>query len=232
MTVFSEKTLEFLFENRLHDSKEWYHEHKDLQKKYVTEPFTELIAKLEPTMAIIDLRIDCNPKRISRIYRDVRFTKDKSTYRDNMWCTFGAPKAESHELPSFYFGVSPRGYDYGLGYYSADRYTMEAVREMILENNKSFREAKKAYNSQNKFVFGGELYKRNRFPEQPPENCEWLNRKNIFFFYSNSDVKPLFQENLYKEVAADYLTLAPVYKFLVNAEERALLKREKPEQKQ
>ena len=46
---FSKKTIDFLIENRLNDSKVWYQEHKEDYKKYVAEPFSEFI-----TSATID----------------------------------------------------------------------------------------------------------------------------------------------------------------------------------
>ena len=84
---FTQGTIDFLFENRLHDSREWFGEHKQDYKALVTEPLGELVTELAPIMAKIDKMIICDPKRISRIYRDARYAKD-SVFRDEVWYTF------------------------------------------------------------------------------------------------------------------------------------------------
>ncbi|HHX57230.1 MAG TPA: DUF2461 domain-containing protein [Clostridiales bacterium] len=60
---FSKKTIDFIVENRLNDSKSWYQEHKEVYKQYVAEPFSEFITALQPTINEIDSEIICNPKR-------------------------------------------------------------------------------------------------------------------------------------------------------------------------
>ena len=103
------QALDFLFENRLKDSKEWYKEHKDIHTKLVVEPFREFVVNITPYMNEIDPAIICNPKKISRIYRDARFSKDKSIFKDNQWCCFmNSERKELYEgLPSFFFDFSP-----------------------------------------------------------------------------------------------------------------------------
>ena len=86
---FSDKTLRFLLENRMNNSKQWYDSHKDEYKRYVYDPFVELVNELAPAVLQIDSQIITIPSRIiSRTRRDTRFTKDKTMYRDNAWIVF------------------------------------------------------------------------------------------------------------------------------------------------
>ena len=84
---FSPQTIDFLTMNRLNDSKTWFNEHKGDYRRFVAEPFREFTEKLLPEMQKIDPLI--NSVRISRIYRDARYSRGKSVFRENMWCTFG-----------------------------------------------------------------------------------------------------------------------------------------------
>ena len=76
MVHFSPKTLDFLFENRMHNSKTWFDEHKEEYQSLVFEPLRDLVEYLTPTALFIDphltteARVD---KTISRIRRDTRF---------------------------------------------------------------------------------------------------------------------------------------------------------------
>jgi len=46
---FTKEALRFLYENKMNNSKEWFDSHKDKYKKYVYNPFAELITELAPT---------------------------------------------------------------------------------------------------------------------------------------------------------------------------------------
>ena len=217
--AFSQNTLDFLFENRMHDSKAWYQEHKADYKQYVAEPFSEFISALAPTMLEIDKDFPIDPKRFSRLYRDARFSKGGSIFRDNVWCMFARTTDVYAPLPGFYFEVSPGGYEYGFGYYKATAKTMQAIRSMILDGDKSFQAARKAYETQDVFVMAGDVYKRSRFPDTDEKLADWLNRRSIYFYARGTDPESLFAVNLAEKVASDFRKLAPVYSFFMKAEE-------------
>ncbi len=216
---FSKKTLDFLLENRLNDSKVWYQEHKEDYKQYVAEPFSEFITSLQSTMNEIDSEIICNPKRFSRLYRDARFSKGGSIFRENVWCSFERRSEQFESLPSFYFDLSPNGFEYGCGYYMASTATMNVLRNMILKNDKAFQAAINAYESQNTFQLSGDLYKKNRYPDQSERFCNWLNRKSIYLFCRSTDINRLSSADLADEISQDYKKIAPVYHFFMKAQE-------------
>lgn len=216
---FSQDTIDFLFENRIRDSKAWYQEHKAEYKKYVAEPFSEFITSMAASMHEIDENIIVDPKRFSRLYRDARFSKGESIFRDNVWCMF-APTTDVHApLPGFYFDVSPNGYEYGFGYYNAPAKTMQALRAMMIDRDKLFLLAKQAYEEQDVFTMGGETFKRDRFPDVDEKLSNWLNRRSLYFYARHSNSDSLFDENLSQRIAADFRKLAPIYNFFMKADE-------------
>ncbi|MDE6580606.1 MAG: DUF2461 domain-containing protein, partial [Ruminiclostridium sp.] len=216
---FSSKTLEFLFENHARDSKEWFNEHRQDYEKYVKEPFKEFVLAIEPTMEKIDEKISCDPKRLSRIYRDARYSKGQSIFRNYTWYTFSRTREEATTAPCFYFGISPNGFEYGCGYYHASTASMNAMRKLILEGDPGFEAANTAYLSQNVFALGGERYKKDHYPEESEEKRLWLNQRNIFLGCDSNNFKAMYSKNLYKKVAKDFLSIAPVYNMLMKAEQ-------------
>ena len=103
------KAVRFLIENKINDNKSWYNEHKEEYKKYVYNPFSELVMELAPTMIEIDSQIITIPSKIiSRVYRDIRFTKDKSLYRDNVWIVFLRDKSRMSTSSCFWFELNQR----------------------------------------------------------------------------------------------------------------------------
>ncbi|MFT3951017.1 MAG: DUF2461 domain-containing protein [Oscillospiraceae bacterium] len=219
--AFSVQTLNFLFENRLHDSRDWYNEHKDDYRAYVAAPFSALIEAFAPTMAEIDAEIVCNPKKFSRLWRDARFAKGDSLFRDNVWCSFGRKKEPFEMVPEFYFELSPNGFSYGCGYYAAGTKTMEAMRGMILSGDKTAKAALSAYAAQRVFTLGGELYKKNRYPDAEEVAATWLNRRSVYLFAGGKDFDLLFSEALAEKIAADFRAIAPVYRMFRAAEARS-----------
>lgn len=220
---FSEKSLSFLFENRVVDSKVWFLEHRADYEAYVLDPLRELVTALTPTILAIDPHLICEPKvgrSISRIYRDTRFAHDKSIFRDVMWCVFIREKKLYDGLPGFFFEFSPRGFRYGCGYYQSSVDSMNAIRGMILGNEKSFQTALKAYKAQSVFYMEDTKYKRSRFPAQPEEQRDWLDQRSLGFLADGDDLDLLFSDTLAEKLAADFQLLVPIYEFMMAAEAR------------
>jgi uncharacterized protein (TIGR02453 family) len=219
---FSNNALEFLIENKINDSKFWFNEHKSEYNDFVLTPLKELVEALTNTLLEIDPFLEVTPavgKTISRIYRDTRFSKDKSFFRDNMWLAFSRHKSSGLESPSFYFDIHPGGYGYGMGYYAAPRECMQIYRERISQNHPAFLQAMTCYNKQHTFKLMGEKYKRPLAPELPDSIQEWHNRKNIYFENQATDPKKLFTKELVEELQKGYRTLQPIYEFLVEVRE-------------
>ena len=184
--MITPKTLDFLFENRLKDSRQFFQANKAKYRELVVEPLIELSQQLADTMLEIDSKIICEPKKtLSRIYRDVRFSKDKTLYRDVMWIAFMRDKKLYNGLPGYFFEFSPRGFRYGCGYYQASNESLNQIRELILSEDKSFKKALESYENQNVFSLEGDMYKRSRYPEQSESIRDWLDRKNFCFIHNS-----------------------------------------------
>ena len=214
---FSQQSIDFLFENRLHDSKAWFTEHKADYESLVKQPMSQLVLDLAPTMMKIDKYIICDPKKISRIYRDARMHPD-SIFRDHIWYSFGRPRDSSNPAPEFYFSIGAGGMSFGCGYYCARPAVMQAARELILADDDSFKAAFLAVKKQKSFQLYGELYKRNRYPDQSPEKCDWLNRRSMGLSGELTDPEIMFTDKLSKHIAREFKKIAPVYDFYMKAE--------------
>jgi len=217
---FSKETFDFLIENRLQNSKEWFNGHKEQYNKYVIAPLVSLTERLAPVLLDIDPALNCSPKvggAISRIWRDVRFSKDKSLFRDSMWLSFVRRKAEG--LPEFFFVVSPECLMYGAGYYMTPADSMRSIRELIINGDAEFKAAKAAFDNQSIFRLDGDMYGKSKHPDAPEELKAWLDRKTICFIRESGDFDLLYSDKLFCTLAESYRILAPVYRFLIKAEE-------------
>lgn len=218
---FSAQTLDFLFENRMHNSREWFKEHRAQFDELVQRPLVELSAALGQTMREIDPMMITEPKTgktISRVYRDTRFSKDKMLYRANMWLVFMRDKKLYDGLPGFYVDISEHGLSYGCGYYKMSGASLESYRDLILKKDPAFQKAKQCLKQSKVFVLEGDLYKRSKFPDQPEDLQNWLNRKNVDAGCLNKDFPLIFSDALAEKLIADFKTLKPFYDFLCKVE--------------
>ncbi len=220
---FTQEGLDFLVENRLRDSREWFRENKPRYQELVVKPMAELVEALAPAMLKIDPGFITEPRvdrTISRIYRDVRFSHDKAIFRENIWLCFMREKKLYMGLPAYYFEITPSGFSYGMGYYQASPQSVQAIRTMIMGDEPAYKAAYKAYKGQSTFTLHGDLYKKTRHPDQPEEKRDWLDRKSLSFNAESDDFTLLFSDKLAHTLEDGFKKLAPVYHFLVAAESR------------
>jgi len=220
--LFTQETLDFLAENCFMGSREWFNAHKKDYISHVKEPLTDFCLRLGPDAAEIDPLLVTDPKTAtSRIFRDMRFARGGSPYRDVQWVSFRREREAYSGWPEFFFVFSPREFFYGTGYYSASAGAMETVRELIKSGDPAFRKAQAALEAHPEIQIGGDLYKRSRHMEYTEPLRAWLDRKNLRFTVQPGDVTELFAEDLAEKVSAAWRAMAPVYEFLMRAEKAA-----------
>lgn len=215
----------FLVENRLHDSKAWFEAHREDYNRLVLEPLRGLVREMTPVMLTMDPLLITQPavgKTISRIFRDTRFSRDKSAFREHLWISFSRGKAERYQpVPELYFDLSPDGYSYGCGWYCPGTQLMETLRRLILEKDKTALAAVRAAARQEHFRMEGEEYKRKKHPDAPAELRPWLNRRELYFSHRGSDPEFLYAPDLGEWVAQELLVMKPVYDFFWKAQDTA-----------
>ncbi len=218
MKLFTQRSLDFLYFNFQHNSKAWYAEHKDDYKQYVQLPMQDLVIALTPIMLKIDSQFVTEPKScVSRIYKDLRFAKDKSTlYRDHMWLEFTRNKHSRNPLPSFYFELSPYRLSYGCGYYYMDSALSKALQQQVLDNSTLYQKANECLKAQNVFHIAGEECVRAKFDSLDEDKKKWLNRKFVYFTTQSTDINMLLSENLHEIIASHFESIKPIYDFLMH----------------
>lgn len=219
MTPFCQRSLDFLYFNHKYNSKAWYQEHREDFRQYLAVPFNDLAIALAPDMLKIDPSFITEPKSIvSRLYKDLRFAKDKtSLYRDHMWLSYMRGK-DAYNSPAFFFEISPYNFQFGCGFYMADAKTMANLRKLIETDSKTFQKAKKCLESQTTFKLVGENYKKPKYPDAPQDLSIWLEKKDICFTATSFDSTLLFSENLADYLAEQFKKIKPLYDLMLTAE--------------
>ena len=214
---FSPDTLKFLRRLKKNNNHEWFEAHRQNYQDYLLNPMRNLVAELCPFMLTIDQDFEITPavnKTISRIFRDIRFTKDKSPFRANMWITFKRQIKDWKDAPAYYFEISPEFYRYGMGFFQASKDTMDRFRENIDNHPKEFRKAISFLSKQEIYALEGETYKRIRDKSKPEEIQTWYQKKNFYLAANQKISDRLFNRNLIDDLIRDFGLLAKFYAYL------------------
>ena len=65
----------------------------------------------------------------------------------------------------------------------------------------------------------GDLYKRDKFPDEPERYKNWLNRKNLAVVFQSDDPELFFSDKLGERLIHDFEQIAPVYELFIKAED-------------
>ncbi len=215
---FSPQTLDFLRNVRENNSKAWFEENKQIYRECLLKPLQNPVAELGEAMLDIDPAFETRPaidKTISRIYRDTRFSIDKSLFKNNMWITFKRPSKDWKDTPCYYFEIFPDWYRYGMGFYSASKNTMDQFREAIDDNPPKFLNVISFFKDQNLFQLEGEKYKRLIKNDHPSEIQEWYQWKSFYLACNKKIDGILFSSKLIDELIFGFMILKPLYQYLI-----------------
>ncbi len=214
---FSPKTLDFLRDLKANNNKVWFEAHRGDYQKHLMEPLRNLVTDLGEFMLSIDPYFEITPavnKTISRIYRDTRFSKDKSPYKSRMWIAFKRQSENWKDAPAYFFEISPDSYCYGMGFYQAAKDTMDRLREKIDKAADEFLKAIAFYSTQKVFVLAGEKYKRLLDENKPVEIQEWYQRRNLYLICNRKIDDCLFSRELVEDLITGYSLIAALYNYL------------------
>ena len=217
---FTPASISFLKDLTLNNNKDWFEQNRPVYEKHLLEPLKLLTVELGLTIKSIDDKIDIQPqinRTISKIYRDTRFSKDKSPFRTDLWISFKRPPKIWGNVPEFFFYFTPFDYQSGMGFYAATPENMAKFRDNILLNTDIFKKIIDKYNAQPTFLLFGEDYKK-QVPNQLPTKFQvWFRKRNLYVSSIKKIDKIFFSEQLTKDIEDAFLFNADLYQFLIES---------------
>jgi uncharacterized protein (TIGR02453 family) len=218
---FSPETFRFFAELEENNYKPWFDEHKPLYESEVLQPLKALATALTPFFAAVDSQMDFRPaKIISRIYRDIRFSPDKTPYKKHLWIAFQRPfqkqTSEWASFPGFYMEIGKEGSGYGMGMFEAQKKVMDRYRDRVEYEPEHFRKITAGLIEKHLFEIGGEEYKRPLKNELDEYFQPWIQRKGIFLTKHIPVSELLFSDHLVRYMEKEFALLQPLYDFFID----------------
>ncbi len=218
---FPKSGIDFLKKLKKNNNREWFQNHKDEYDENVKFPMQCLIASLREKLRDDIPEIEFNPRRsIFRIYRDVRFSKNKTPYKTNIAAGFDLRgKKKSTESPGLYIGIEPGSVFVGGGLYMPSGEQIKAVRASIISKPAEFLEV--VDDRRFKKVFGSLMgEKLQRAPLGVAKDHPLLNylQHKQFFVGKEWDDEKLVLSKMFANTASSLLRdTMPLVRWLLRA---------------
>ena len=123
-----------------HNNRDWFQPRKTVFEEQVRQPMRELVEALNGAMKGFAPEYVTDPaKAIYRIYRDTRFSKDKTPYKEHIAASFYRSGTGPHKFGGYYVHLSHKEVAVGGGVYMPEPETLLALRQHIAENHQKLR---------------------------------------------------------------------------------------------
>lgn len=211
--------LKFLKDLNKNNDRDWFEKNKPryLQAKQTFEDFVgdalgDLI-KFDGGLSGLD-----HKKLPFRIYRDVRFSKDKRPYKTNMGAGF-SPNGKLVQEPGYYLHIEPGKSFVAGGIYMPDAANLNKIRQEIdynasklekIVNSKKFKSFYEGFDDFDKLKTAPKGY-----PKDHP-HIDWLKHKSYIVSRAFSD-KEVVDKKFRKEINESFKTIKPLNDFLKEA---------------
>jgi uncharacterized protein (TIGR02453 family) len=143
-TGFSPQAIKFLRDLKKNNERAWFAPRKELYERECLAPLRALTVDLAHALRKARIPIDADPSRVGfRIYRDVRFSRDKSPYKTNLG-TYLPHRGIRGAPGGLYIHVAPKGSFAVAGFYQLDKEPLQRWREAMASDPKRFQNVLRA----------------------------------------------------------------------------------------
>jgi uncharacterized protein (TIGR02453 family) len=146
MSHFTPAFFKFFEQLEKHNNKEWFDENRSTYEGEVKEPFKKFVGHIQKELVKDHPEFLQDPsKSIFRINRDIRFSKDKSPYKNHVGAVFSRSGTKDTR-PCYYLHLGAKEIFIGGGMYEVDKEKLQKIRQEIFYNADTF---KKIINERN-----------------------------------------------------------------------------------
>ena len=216
MPYFSPAFLSFFADLEANNDRDWFKANKATYEQEVKAPFHQLVEQLIDRVQVIDPSVVLTPKEaIFRIYRDTRFSKDKTPYKLNTSAIIASGGRKGRKGGGMYVELSHNDARVYGGAYMPDKEALYRIREAIARDISGFRALIEAPAFVEHFgTIHGDKNKRlpAEFREAAEEEPLLFNKS--FYYFQKFDPQLILTDALPDKMIEAYLAGKPVGDFL------------------
>jgi uncharacterized protein (TIGR02453 family) len=222
-TYFTPATFRFLRALDRHNSRDWFHAHKEDYERHVREPFLQLITDLQPALAKISAHYRADPRKsggsLYRIYRDTRYSNNKLPYKSWQGARFFHVRRHEIQAPGFYLHIQPDDCFAGGGLWHPEPDALKHIREFLVDNPAAWERATRSKAFRAHLQLGGaSLIRPPRGYDPAHALIDDLKRKDFIASTGFSEALAC-SDALLPWVVATFQQVAPLVDYLCAAQE-------------
>lgn len=220
---FPKEFFQFFRELNAHNEKPWFEANKERYRQVVVAPAMAFIEAMAPRLGKISKQLiaDARPNGGSmfRIYRDVRFSKDKKPYKDHAGIQFRHKDGKTAHAPGFYVHLAPDDVFFGGGVWMPEPDALAQVRNAIARDSAGWKKATGGAAFAKAFKNGVEGDALARPPRgfDPAHPLIDVLKKKSFFVMRQSSPKDAQARGFLDEVEATFAAAKPIMAYLCKA---------------
>ena len=217
--MLTKESLAFLKKLVKNNNRDWFKTNKETYEKDIKIPFESYISSLIQQVNQFDPLIDLPAKKaIFRIYRDTRFSKDKTPYKNHISAAFAPYGRKNPNDPGYYFHLDAKRLMIGGGAYFIDKVGLQTLREFIDNDIKRFQKMANHKTFLTHFEgIQGEANKRIPKEFQPAFEKEPLIANKQFYFMKEFPSSIVLEKEGLKTILKYYKAAYPVNNYLREA---------------
>ncbi|MDP6427744.1 MAG: DUF2461 domain-containing protein [Rhodospirillales bacterium] len=214
--------FDFFTELAANNERPWFNANKDRYREDVVAPIVALISALAPRLEKISKQFVADPRpnggSMFRIYRDVRFAKDKRPYKEHAACQFRHSAGRDAHAPGFYIHLAPDEVIFGGGMWMPPPPQLKSVRDAIAKDVSGWRRVRG--NKRLKDTFGGIA---GDGLTRPPKGFDAEHpliddiKRKSFFAMRHEKPRIAASAKFIDEVEATFKAASPLMRFLCRA---------------
>ena len=213
---FPKQGLTFLQELKANNDREWFTPRKAVFEESVKVPMVALVEAVNGELATFAPEYLTEPaKAIYRIYRDTRFSNDKTPYKTHIAANLHKQGADKHAAAGYYFSVGADEIEIAAGVYMPGPEELLKLRQHISANFAEFSTlaADKAVTKLVGSLKGDSLARPPKgFPPDDPA-IDWIKRKQWYYFHTDLDLGIALTPKLLPEIVKRFKAMAPMVAF-------------------
>jgi uncharacterized protein (TIGR02453 family) len=161
---FTTAGLKLMREFARNNDREWFTANKARWEEIVRDPFLRLIGDVATPLAKISKHFRADPRphggSMFRIYRDTRFSKDKTPYKTWLGARLFHERANHVHAPLFYMHIQPGDSFAGGGLWHPEAPSLARIREFLVDNPAAWKKATQGKKFLERFELGGDALSR------------------------------------------------------------------------
>jgi uncharacterized protein (TIGR02453 family) len=218
---FPQDLFVFFEELKLNNERKWFNDNKARYYESVVNPITEFVVCMAPRLKQISRHYVADPKphggSMFRIYRDTRFSKDKTPYKTHAGVHFRHEAGKNAHAPGFYVHLATDGLFYGGGIWAPPSPQLNRIRDFIADNARSWARISNAKKVREVGGVKGDSLKRPpRGFDAEHVHIEDLKRKS-FYVMTEADPRTALEPGFIDDVTVAFRRAAPLARFVTGA---------------